>query len=69
MSQPTPSPAGTTPVGPMPPSNSPSTPTKMGSFIQSPGTIKKVLSIIAFFMGFVTVMLVLFIYMNNTGKF
>lgn len=52
----------------VPAPNLPPTPSEMGKFIHNTGMLKKILSLTAFFMAFVTVMVVLFIYMNNTGK-
>lgn len=64
MSQPTVE-TGTNAV---PAPNLPATPTDMGKFISGAGMLKKILSLMAFFMAFMTVMVVLFIYMNNTGE-
>ncbi|KAI4462134.1 protein star [Holotrichia oblita] len=63
MSQPTVQ-TGTNAV---PAPNLPATPTDMGKFISGAGMLKKILSLMAFFMAFMTVMVVLFIYMNNTA--
>ncbi|XP_022906085.1 protein Star [Onthophagus taurus] len=45
----------------------PQTPTKMSSFIFNPTMFKRLMPIFAFFMGFVTVLVVLYIYMRNAA--
>lgn len=67
MSQPTAQTGGTNNAPPA--ANTPPAPTEVSKFIYGASLSKKVLSLMAFFMAFVTVMMVLFIYMNNTGNF
>lgn len=56
------------PTGPPVITNLPPTPTKMGAMIHYPGALKKVLPMAAFFMAFTTVMTLLLMYYDNTGK-
>ncbi|XP_018329594.1 protein Star [Agrilus planipennis] len=55
--------------GPPPTStqNMSASPAKVGHIISSPGSLKKLLPIAAFFMAFATVMTILLIYMDNTA--
>lgn len=48
--------------------NIPPTPTKVNTMRHTPSTIKKLLPMAAFFMAFATVMTLLLIYYDNTGK-
>lgn len=56
------------PMGPQVIPNLPPTPTKMSAIIHYPGALKKVLPMAAFFMAFTTVMTLLLMYYDNTGK-
>ena len=50
------------------PTNIPPTPTKDGNVIKPAETLRKLLPIAAFLVAFATVMTLLLVYMNNTGK-